>query len=92
MSEKNTTFEHFYHEYAGKHKDQLDNDLLMEVIEQAFYAGAFAGVGCIANRISELEGAKDPSEIITGISDVITGANTELQIINERFKGPVGTS
>lgn len=92
MSERLTKFEEFYHEYAGKHKERLDNDLLMEVIEQAFYAGAFAGVGCIANRISELNGAQDPSVVISGVSSVITGASTELQIINERFKGPVGTS
>lgn len=92
MSEKNTTFEHFFNEYAGKHKVQLDNDLLMEVIERAFYAGALGGVGTIANRISQLEGAQDPSEVITAISDVIQGASTELMIINERFNGDVGTA
>jgi hypothetical protein len=92
MSEKNTTFEHFYHEYAGKHKDALDNDLLMAVIERAFYAGAMGGVGTVANRISELEGAKDPSDVIMNISDVIKKASTELMIVNERLNGEVGTA
>lgn len=91
-AERMTKFELFYHEYAGRHKDQLDNDRLMDVIEQAFYAGAMGGVGCIANRIAELEGAVDPSEIIHGITDVITRASTELMIINERLKGEVGTA
>lgn len=92
MADRMTKFEEFWHEYAGKHKEQLDNDLLMEVIERAFYAGALGGLGCVANRIAELEGAQDPSDVINAISDVITGANTELTIINESFNGPVGTA
>jgi len=92
MSEKSTSFEHFYHEYAGKHKDQLDNDLLMAVIERAFYAGAMGGVGTVANRISALEGAQDPSDVIKSISNVIQSASTELMILNERLNGDVGTA
>ena len=92
MSERMTKFELFYHEYAGRHKEELDNDLLMSVIERAFYAGALGGVGCIANRIAGLSGAQDPSDVIKSISDVITGANTELLILNERLNGEVGTA
>lgn len=85
MSERMTKFELFYHEYAGRHKAELGNDLLMNVIERAFYAGALGGVGCIANRIGELEGSQDPATVINGISDTITTASAELMTMNERL-------
>lgn len=85
MPERMTKFELFYHEYAGRHREELQNDLLMQVIERAFYAGAMGGVGCIANRIAELEPSRDTSEVITNLSNVITGANVELQLMNERL-------
>ena len=93
MSERITKFEDFYSTYIGDNKELLDAGvpLLMETIEQAFYAGALSGVGVIANRIAELEGSQDPSEVIQRISDVITHANTELNIANTKLQGQVGT-
>lgn len=92
MSERLTKFEDFFHAYAGRHKDQLNDDLLMAVIEQAFYAGAMGGVGCIANRIAELEATANPAEVINGISQTILLASSELEVANEKLKGPYGTA
>lgn len=83
MAERLVKIEDFYHEYAGQHKGDLDDDLLMQVIQQAFYAGALGGVGVVANRISLLEAQQSAAEMINGISDVISGANAELKAANE---------
>jgi hypothetical protein len=91
MANRITSFEEMFERYAGKHREELDNDTLMDLIERTFYAGASSGLGVIANRIANLEGSRDPSDVIRGISDVITKASTELYIINEKQNGQVGT-
>jgi len=85
-------FEELWDIYGGRHSSVIDPDV-MDIVKQSFYAGSLAGVTVTTNRIAELPGSVEASQMMQAVSQTLAEALTELVILNHKSGNePFGTA